>query len=93
MKTRIMITLAVAFVLLNIVDMVLTLRALEAGASELNPIMKAFIDMGFYNVIAVKVGIPAVIGLMMVLRRKLTSLAIVTTVLTGVCIWNTGVLI
>jgi fumarate reductase subunit C len=53
---------AVGFVVLSVADLVLTLRALDAGATELNPFMAMLFERGPVVAAVVKVSLAAVVA-------------------------------
>ena len=74
----------VSFVLLNQVDLSLTILALYMGFTELNPFMRFLIDIPILLVV-VKLLIPLLIAWLMPGRLLLPSIAL----LVFVAIWNT----
>lgn len=70
------------FVALSAADLILTLRALEAGASELNPVMAALFEVGPVPAAAFKLSIAvAVAAVLWVARRhrRVLELSLVAT--------------
>ena len=69
-KPRSLALVLVAIAILNIADLALTWRALEAGAAELNPIMAALIDWDPLLATVFKATIVvAVVAVMWAMRR------------------------
>ena len=95
-----LITLAIAFVLLNIVDAALTLLAVDNGATELNPIMRTLLEQPSWVFWSSKISWTLVFTLALIIaarkwpnpvKRILTVLVIITAV---VCLLNlTGVVL
>lgn len=88
-----MIRLAIAFVVLNSLDMSMTLLCVGNGYSELNPIMKFIVTQPLYLVILFKVGLSAVFAVALVLLRLKAVLCIVVSATLLICIWNAVMLI
>jgi len=89
MKSRkLLITLAVIFVLANAADILFTWYALRAGGTELNPIMAFVIGSGWLRAVALKVALPAVIALVLVRLRRRAMLAVLAGTFTLITGWN-----
>ena len=80
--------LAVAFILANVVDILLTQQLLSAGGVELNPVMQFVINSGFAQALVWKFAISAAVASVLAWRRKTTTLGVLTSVTVMVCIWN-----
>jgi hypothetical protein len=73
-RTTTIALLAGLLLALNLADLILTQRALTAGAVEVNPFMAALFESG--NAVAVKLGVGAVaVGGLWALRRYRPALA------------------
>lgn len=88
-----MIRLAIAFVVLNSLDIAMTLLCVGNGQSELNPIMDFFLTQPLYLVILFKVGLSAVFAVALVLLRLKLVLRIVISATLLICMWNVVMLI
>ena len=87
------ISLVVAFVGLNLADMMLTRSILKAGGREANPFVRAIINrFGFNKAIAVKMSITGVIVSLSLLWGEYASMLVLSGILGGVCVWNSYVL-
>jgi len=93
-SNRHLITLAVAFVLLNALDAYLTLLAIDNGATELNPIMRALLAQPEWVFWSSKISWTLVFTLALIIaarkwltpvKRILTLLVIITA---GICLFN-----
>jgi hypothetical protein len=87
-KVNIAIGLAIAFIALNIVDILLTWQGLQLGAIELNFFISSVISLGFFSSVALKVGIASGIAAIMLHRGQFTMLIIGVSLLSFVCIRN-----
>ncbi len=87
-RVKIAIGLAMAFVALNIVDILLTWRGLQLGAIELNFFMNSVLSLGFFSSVAFKVGIASGIAAVMLHKGQFTILIIGVSLLSFVCIRN-----
>ena len=73
MGTRTTASLALSFVLLNILDMYLTNLALGHGGYELNPIMRHLIEYNAHMFSALKVyGSMAAVALLLLFRKHIS---------------------
>jgi len=88
MKKRILLVLAIAFVLFNLVDILLTWGILNRGGVEANPVMGLVIGMGFLESVMWKVALAVLFAAALVKLRKPTILTVLTTAVVGICIWN-----
>jgi len=78
--------LPILFVLLNLVDCLLTLTAIQfLGASELNPLATA---LGLIPYLVVKMIGAILVAIGMILFRMKTSLRILTIGMAVICTWN-----
>ena len=87
-KVNLAIVLALAFVALNIVDILLTWRGVKLGAVELNFYMNKVLELGFFESVAFKLGVSAGFAYIMLDRGHFSALIGAVSVLSAVCIWN-----
>ena len=87
-KVNIAIVLALAFIVLNIVDILLTWQGLKLGAIELNFLMSSVLALGFSSSIALKLGLASGIAAIMLHKGQLSVLIIGVGLLSFVCIRN-----
>ena len=87
-KVTVAIGLAVAFIALNIVDILLTWQGLKLGAIELNFFMNSVLALGFFSSVAFKLGIASGIAAIMLHRGQFAILIIGVSLLSFVCIRN-----
>ena len=87
-KVKIAVGLAIAFVALNIVDILLTWQGLQLGAIELNFFMNSVLSLGFFSSVAFKVGIASGIAAVMLHKGQFAILIIGVSLLSFVCIRN-----
>lgn len=87
-KVKVAIGLSLAFVVLNVLDILLTWYALELGAVELGLYMGQVLGLGFWGSVLFKLGISAGIAAVLLDRGHLSLLIFVVGVLCLVCIWN-----
>jgi len=80
--------LVIIFVLVNLLDILLTWGILSRGGIEVNPIMQFFTGMGFWESVVSKVILSALIASALVRFRRSATLAIITGAVAGICIWN-----
>ena len=90
---KLLIVLAVIFVAANLADILITAFVLQAGGTELNPVMGAVISGGWPRAVALKVALPAVIALVLVRLRRRAMLAVLAVAFTLVAGWNIAGLI
>jgi hypothetical protein len=79
-------TVAAAIFVLNMVDLLLTYRALERGAIELNPVMAALLDAGYGVAGVVKIGVSAlvvVLGWRLRRYRRVVEVSLLLAVVLG----------
>jgi len=91
-QARVAIWLAIAFIVLNVVDILLTWYGLKLGATELNFYMSKVISLGYLQSIAFKLGISSGIVAVMLQKGQFTSLLIGVVLISLVCIWNFNVI-
>ena len=87
-KVNTAIVLALAFIVLNIVDIILTWQGLKLGAIELNFFMKGILALGFASSISLKLGLASGIAAIMLHRGQFSVLVIGVGLLSFVCIRN-----
>lgn len=87
-KVNIAIGLALAFIALNVVDIILTWQGLRLGAIELNFLMNSVLSLGFVSSVAFKLGIASGIAAIMLHRGQFAILIIGVSLLSFVCIRN-----
>lgn len=87
-KVNIAIGLAIVFIVLNIVDVLLTWQGLELGAIELNFLMRSVIALGFFSSVAFKIGIASGIAAIMLHRGQFSLLVFGVGLLGFVCARN-----
>ncbi len=87
-KVKIAIGLAIAFIALNIVDILLTWQGLQLGAIELNFFMNSVLSLGFFSSVAFKLGIASGIAAFMLHRGQFATLIIGVSLISFVCIRN-----
>lgn len=87
-KVNIAIGLALAFIALNVVDILLTWQGLRLGAIELNFLMNSVLSLGFVSSVAFKLGIASGIAAIMLHRGQFAVLIIGVSLLSFVCIRN-----
>jgi hypothetical protein len=91
-RTNVAIVLALAFIVLNVVDIVLTWHGLKLGAIELNFLMKDLVKLGFFSSLAFKLGIASSIAAIMLYRGSFNTLIIGVSLVGFICIWNLNVI-
>jgi hypothetical protein len=87
-KVKVAIGLAIAFIALNIVDILLTWQGLQVGAIELNFFMHGVLSLGFFSSVAFKLGVASGIAAIMLHRGQFTVLIIGVSLLSFVCVRN-----
>lgn len=92
MRMKVLIALAAVFVAANVIDLVLTRQALSQGAIELNPIMAVFVRDTFWRALLIKGVIPALISVLLILRRKVAVLSILAFAFVAICAWNASII-
>jgi hypothetical protein len=91
-KAKIAIVLALVFVILNIVDILLTWQALPLGASEVNFVMRDVLALGYVPSIAFKLGISSGIAALMLYRGQFRLLVIGVSLVGFICLWNSHII-
>ena len=91
-KVNVAIGLALTFIVLNVVDILLTWQGLQLGAIELNLFMNTVLGLGFFPSIALKLGIASGIAAIMLHKGQFTALIIGVSLLSFVCIRNVSVI-
>ena len=79
---------ALSFVLLNVLDLLLTLWILQAGGSELNPLIRATLQAGVPATAALKIGVSAAFAWLLYRLRREGALKLATVMIAGVCLFN-----
>ena len=88
MRKQVLSILAIVFILVNLLDILLTWGILSRGGIEVNPIMQFVTGLGFWQSVVSKVILSALIASVLVRFRRLAILATTTTATGGICIWN-----
>jgi hypothetical protein len=91
-KAKVAIVLALAFIALNIVDILLTWQALPLGASEVNFFMRDVLALGYLPSIAFKLGISSGIAALMLYRGQFRLLIAGVSIICFVCVWNSHII-
>ncbi len=71
-------------VVLNFVDLLLTVRALGMGAAEINPIMSGLLSSSMVAAALVKVGIVGVVAIMLLSMRRFRRVIELSLLLLGI---------
>ena len=87
-KVKVSIGLALTFIVLNVVDILLTWQGLQLGALELNFFISPVLALGFLPSISFKLGISSGIAAIMLHRGQFSCLIIAVSILSLVCILN-----
>lgn len=87
-KVKVAIGLAIAFIALNVVDILLTWRGLHLGAVELNFLMQHVLSLGFFSSVSFKLGVASGIAAVMLHRGQFKVLIVGVSLLSFVCIRN-----
>jgi hypothetical protein len=87
-RTRIAVGLAVAFIVLNVLDILLTWQGLRAGAIELNFLMKNVLALGFASSVAFKLGVASGIAALMLYKGQFAMLIVGVSLLGFICVRN-----
>jgi len=87
-RVNVAIGLALAFIVLNVADILLTWQGISLGASELNFFMNKVLKLGIFSSVAFKVGVSSGIAAIMLQKGQFTSLIIAVSFLSFVCIRN-----
>lgn len=91
-KVNVAIVLALAFIALNIVDILLTWQGITSGGIELNFFMNKVLGLGFVESVAFKLGVSSGFAFIMLDRGQFYALIGAVSVLSAVCIWNLHVI-
>ena len=91
-KAKAAIGLSLAFIVLNVVDILLTWQGLGLGAIELNVYMQRVLGLGFLESIAFKVGVASGLAAIMLHKGQFISLIIGVSLVSLVCVWNLNVI-
>jgi hypothetical protein len=81
-------TAALAFVFFNVLDIILTLCVLSAGGYELNPIVRAWLELGAPTAALLKLGFPCLVAALMWHFGKADALRLSAMLFFGVCVFN-----
>lgn len=91
-KVYIAIGLALTFIVLNIVDILLTWQGLRLGAIELNFLMNSILALGFSSSVAFKLGIASGLAALMLHKGQFALLIIGVSILSFICVRNLTVI-
>ena len=80
--------LALSFVLLNVLDISLTLLILQHRGYELNPLIRAALQLGIPTTASLKIGAGAVLASLLYWLRLEGALWLATALILGVCLFN-----
>jgi hypothetical protein len=83
----------VSFVVLNALDLLLTLLIVGKGGLELNPIIRLTIGAGIPVAAAFKIGGSGIVAWLLYRLGRKAILRVATLLMLGVCLFNTVVLI
>lgn len=78
--------LALFVVVLNIADALATLYAVAGGAEEINPLMRALLDVSPWLFVAIKLSGVTVCAVMLAHARAVKALVFLSVVYTAVCV-------
>ena len=84
---------AMSFVFLNALDLILTVIILESGGSELNPLIRATLELGVPATAALKIGVSSLFAWLLLRLRREGALRLATIMISGVCLFNAAGLI
>jgi hypothetical protein len=85
---------ALCFICLNALDFLLTLWILNSGGSELNPLIRATLEIGVPFTAALKMGVSGFFAWFLYRLRREGALKLATAMIMGVCLFNaTGILV
>ena len=82
-------TLVLGVILLNVVDIILTLIILRGGGYELNPLIRSWLALGTPIGALLKIGMSAIIAFVMYRYRWEGALRFNAMFIFGVCLFNT----
>ena len=80
--------LAIAFMVFNVLDLLLTLVCLELGGTEVNSIMRFVFEQPLPVVVAFKIGMGSVAVALLMWRKLKRPLKVITCAMFGVCLFN-----
>lgn len=80
--------LALAFILLNLADVALTLAALQSGTRDLNPFLQGLFGPGLAGTVLFKIGGSAFFAWVMCLYKQMRVLKIAVAAMTVICLLN-----
>lgn len=87
-------SLAVAFIGLNIADMMLTRQILRIGGKEANPFVRSIIQkFGFIKATAIKMSIIGIVVFFSIWWQEFATMLILTGIFGAICIWDSFVLV
>jgi hypothetical protein len=81
-------TLVLGIILLNVLDIVLTLIILRGGGYELNPLIRTLLALGAPIGALMKIGMSALIAFLMYHFRREHALRVNAIFIFGVCLFN-----
>ena len=87
-KVKVAIGLALTFIVLNVVDILLTWQGLQLGAFELNFFISSVLALGFIPSICFKLGISSGIAALMLYRGQVSLLITAVSILSFICALN-----
>jgi hypothetical protein len=82
-------TLVMGIILLNVLDIILTLIILSGGGYELNPLIRSWLALGAPIGALMKIGMSAIIAFLMYRYRWEGALRFNMLFIFGVCLFNT----
>ena len=91
-RSRIAVGMAMAFIVLNVLDIVLTWQGLKVGAIELNFLMNNILALGFSSSVAFKLGIASGLAALMLHRGQFAMLIVGVSLLGFICVRNSLVI-
>ena len=91
-KAKVATGLALVFIVLNVVDILLTWHALPLGAREVNFFMRDVLALGFVPSIAFKLGISSGIAALMLYRGQFRLLIVGVSLIGFICVWNSHII-
>ena len=84
-----LVALGSSIVALNVLDLKMTWKGVhKLGAKEMNPMLKAFMELGYKPTLAFKLTFSICIATMFILRHNLLYLIIANCVFGWLCLWN-----
>ena len=85
--------LAIAFMVFNALDLLLTLVILELGGAEVNPIMRFVFEQPLPVVVAFKMGLGGVAVALLMWRKLEWPLKVIAYTMIGLCLFNASGLV